>query len=205
MRDDEPTIWKFDELDSTNDLAKSLLQGAVSFSDWTTPCVVVAERQTKGRGRRERCWYSWDGALTFSVAAKWSDFNLTRRESPILSRRVADAVAETAREIAARFAASDVAARFVVKEPNDVYYAGKKFAGALIESPNSQDVVVGVGVNVFNRAQDAPSALQRPTISLADVLDATRVKSVDLRKDFLLLFWKKLFGRQLIDESRAES
>lgn len=186
-------IWRFDELASTNDAAKDALKDERGFYDF--PCVFLAERQTAGRGANGHTWASWRGALTFSLAARWSDFKLTRRESSVLSIRVADAVAETMREITRREGV-DVGTRVVVKAPNDVYCDGRKASGVLIESPNPRDVVIGVGVNIFNRASDAPEELRARIISLVEILREERAeKYEELRESFLNLCLAKILSR----------
>lgn len=155
-------LW-LETVGSTNDWAKDWIRAADASS--ATPFWVGAERQTAGRGRGEHRWAAWDGALTFSLIARWRDFRLTRRESAELSLRVADAVASTAREFAPN-------AEIWVKPPNDVYVGDRKLAGILIESPNAEFVVVGVGVDVGNRATEAPPELRERVVSLAELIDA---------------------------------
>lgn len=153
-------LW-LETVGSTNDWAKDWVRTANEGT--ATPFWVGAERQTSGRGRGDRLWAAWDGALTFSLIARWRDFRLTRRESAELSLRVADAVASTAREFAPN-------AEVWVKPPNDVYAAERKLAGILIESPNAEFVVVGVGVNVGNRSTEAPPELRERVVSLAELV-----------------------------------
>lgn len=161
------------EVGSTNDWAKERIRDGRA----ATPFLIGAERQTAGRGRGDHSWAVWEGSLTFSLAARWSDFALTRRESAELSLRVADAVASTAREFAPN-------AEIAVKPPNDVYAAGRKLAGILIESPNAEFVVVGVGVNAGNRSDFAPEELRRRVVSLVELtgepfdVDAVRAEFV---------------------------
>ncbi|MBQ5790528.1 MAG: hypothetical protein IIW01_09575, partial [Thermoguttaceae bacterium] len=126
-----------------------------------------------GRGRGDHSWAAWNGALTFSLAARWRDFRLTRSESAELSLRIADAVASTAREFAPN-------AEIWVKPPNDVYVRDRKLAGILIESPNAEFVVVGVGVNVGNRSADAPEELRERVVSLAELSDAQAESGFDV-------------------------
>lgn len=163
-------LW-LETVGSTNDWAKDWIRAAVEkgrgrAGATETPFWVGAERQTSGRGRGEHIWAAWDGALTFSLIARWRDFRLTRRESAELSLRVADAVAATAREFARPNA------EIGVKPPNDVYAEGRKLAGILIESPNAEFIVVGVGVNVGNRSNDAPSELRERVVSLAELAES---------------------------------
>jgi len=191
-----PPIWRFDELRSTSDAAKSALGGErVTSEEPRFPCVFVAERQTAGRGTNGRSWASWRGALTFSLAARWSDFNLTRQESSVLSIRVADAVAETVREITRR-SGLEVGTRVAIKAPNDVYCDGRKFSGVLIESPNPRDVVVGIGANIFNRSSEAPEELRAQVVSLVEILHEERSeKYEELRENFLTVCLDKMLAR----------
>ena len=53
----------FDELPSTSDYALT----NVDHLAGRLPALIVARRQTKGRGRGDRAWYAADGALTFSI------------------------------------------------------------------------------------------------------------------------------------------
>lgn len=161
-------LW-LETVGSTNDRAKDWIRAADAAA-LETPFWIGAERQTAGRGRGEHTWAAWSGALTFSLIARWRDFRLTRRESAELSLRIADAVAETAREFAPT-------AEIWVKPPNDVYVGERKLAGILIESPNAEFVVGGVGVNVGNRSTEAPPELRERVVSLAEAVDAAAEKS----------------------------
>ena len=163
-------LW-LETVGSTNDWAKDWIRTATAATE--TPFWVGAERQTAGRGRGDHTWAAWNGALTFSLIARWRDFRLTRRESAELSLRVADAVAETAREFAP-------SAEIWVKPPNDVYVRDRKLSGILIESPNAEFVVVGVGVNVGNRSTDAPEELRDRVVSLAELSDESTESAFDV-------------------------
>ncbi|MBR4833748.1 MAG: biotin--[Thermoguttaceae bacterium] len=174
-------LW-LETVGSTNDRAKDWVRSA---NGARTPYFIGAERQTAGRGRGDHSWAAWDGALTFSLAARWNDFRLTRRESAELSLRVADAVASTAREFAP-------GAEVSVKPPNDVYARGRKLAGILIESPNSEFVVVGVGVNVGNRSTDAPEELRSRVVSLAELADSESFDVDAVRAEFAILAVRRM-------------
>lgn len=163
-------LW-LETVGSTNDWGKDWIRAANAATE--TPFWVGAERQTAGRGRGDHSWAAWNGALTFSLIARWRDFRLTRRESAELSLRVAEAVASTAREFAP-------SAEIWVKPPNDVYVRDRKLSGILIESPNAEFVVVGVGVNVGNRSTDAPEELRDRVVSLAELSDAQAESAFDV-------------------------
>lgn len=113
------------------------------------PTMLLAEKQTAGRGRAGRTWHMEPGkTLTFSLAWK---FALPVGQLPGLSLVVGVAIAET-------LAAWDVDAR--LKWPNDVLKDGHKLAGILIEAsaekgqlPPSAWAVIGVGLNLQTSAQ----------------------------------------------------
>jgi len=104
-------------------------------ADDTQPCLLVAEHQTRGRGRLGRTWQSSPGAsLTFSLSlpfspADWSGLSL--------------AVGVSAAE------ALHPAIR--IKWPNDLLVDDRKLAGILVEASGEIQgpsvAVVGVGVN----------------------------------------------------------
>ena len=109
------------------------------------PCLLVAEHQTRGRGRLGRGWTSSPGAsLTFSLALP-----LAPRSWAGMSLAVGLALAE----------ALDDAdpPRLMLKWPNDLWLAdgpgrGRKLGGILIETVSvggRRMCVVGVGLNVL--------------------------------------------------------
>ena len=52
-----------EEVDSTNDLARRLVEaGSIEV-----PALVLADKQTQGRGQGANTWWSDDGSLTFSL------------------------------------------------------------------------------------------------------------------------------------------
>ncbi len=132
-----PLVW-VGELGSTNDLARMLVAAGSQEG-----AVVVADRQTRGRGRQGRVWASPAGGLWCSVILYPS------ADSPqgLLSLAVAVAVAETVEQFVAEPAG--------IRWPNDVEIAGRKVAGILIEATGAA-VVVGVGINVGVELQAMP-------------------------------------------------
>ena len=134
----EARIHHYAELDSTMNPARSLARDhCPAFS------VVIAERQTRGRGRLDRRWLSDEGGLYFTVV-------LRPAISPLLSARInlhtCLVMVETLREHLGVSAA--------VKWPNDILVQNRKLAGMLAEMEIAQDTVkfinVGLGVNVNN-------------------------------------------------------
>lgn len=126
-----------DETGSTNaDVAAAARAGAAEG------LVVVAERQTAGRGRFDRRWESPPRAgLTLSVLLR------PDRISGWLPLLAGVALAETVQRLGALDA--------VLKWPNDLLIDGRKCAGILAESVGD-GVVVGVGLNVTLREDELP-------------------------------------------------
>jgi BirA family biotin operon repressor/biotin-[acetyl-CoA-carboxylase] ligase len=145
-------IHFFPELESTNDEAHRLADMAGALHGE----VVIAELQTKGRGRRGRAWVAPAGkSLAFSVILRPS---LPPTRAPELTIAAAVAVCEASRELGAHSAR--------IKWPNDVECRGRKLAGVLTElraeSERIRHVVLGVGFNASLEMHDFPEEL-RPT------------------------------------------
>jgi BirA family transcriptional regulator, biotin operon repressor / biotin---[acetyl-CoA-carboxylase] ligase len=137
-----------DATGSTNDAARSLAGDGAPHGT-----VVVAERQTAGRGRQGRSWTAPPGrALTLSVLLR-----LDAARLDLLPLAAALAVCEACERAVA------VACR--VKWPNDVWIDERKAAGILIEArPQEGWAVVGIGLNVDTpRAELAPELRESAT------------------------------------------
>jgi BirA family biotin operon repressor/biotin-[acetyl-CoA-carboxylase] ligase len=150
----------FEETDSTNTRALELL---VSNPDIATPHLIVADTQLSGRGRGSNQWWSASGSLTFSVIINFSKIGWSTEQKPLLPLLTGLAILRTGQFVLPQ-------EDFSVKWPNDVYLAGRKLAGILIEvsatSPNH--AVVGIGLNVNNQFENAPEELRESGISLAE-------------------------------------
>ena len=115
---------------------------------------IVTDHQTEGRGRLGRIWEDVPGrALLMSV--------LLRPEAPMplwpeLSLVAGEAVAAALRE---------TGVDATLRHPNDVVIAGRKLVGVLPEASSGR-VVLGIGVNVNQTADELPSDTAKPPTSL---------------------------------------
>lgn len=133
------TVEVLPEIDSTNtELMRRCRTGPLE------PTLLVAERQSAGRGRLGRQWHTPPGsALTFSLALQLAPANWAG-----LSLAVGTSLAESLGQTSG--------ADIRVKWPNDLWLGEHKLAGILIEtagtgqaqSPAARCVIVGVGINL---------------------------------------------------------
>ncbi|MDD3588188.1 MAG: biotin--[acetyl-CoA-carboxylase] ligase [Thermoguttaceae bacterium] len=163
-------VYHFSSIPSTNDWAHQYLTEHRLAADETI--LVVADRQTAGRGRGNHQWWSPDGLLAISLLMSWNQLGFSRETSPALSEHVARAVQKALvkqLDLTNGEKTSNLQADVIIKKPNDIYIYGKKIAGILIESPNIHDVIIGIGINVNNDISDAPVELRNLIISLKDI------------------------------------
>ncbi len=134
--------------------------------------VVIAEKQTAGRGRLGRTWLSPEGSLAMSVILKPSLNNLPQLVM-VASLAVVRAISKV----------TGLETR--IKWPNDVLIKGKKVCGILIESEVKGGIVnfsiIGIGLNVnfnplaFPEISDIATTLSHDTateISKAELISA---------------------------------
>ncbi|NMC26576.1 MAG: biotin--[acetyl-CoA-carboxylase] ligase [Syntrophomonadaceae bacterium] len=152
----------FTEIDSTNNYARKL--AAENYPEGT---VVVADKQSAGRGRRGRSWYSPEGeGLYLSL--------ILRPRIPLqdLSRLSMVAAAALATTLEEEFGLEPQ-----IKWPNDILINGRKVAGILTEAVTDMDgieyIVTGIGINVNNEVEEFPDDFRTPATSLRKELGQT--------------------------------
>ena len=164
-----------DSLPSTNDRAKQ----CAAENPGPLPLLIIADRQTAGRGRRDNHWWTGTGGLAFSLLIEARQFGLKRSRSPMVALAAALAVVNTVRQLLGSHTVG-------IHWPNDVFVAGRKLAGVLVEVPSDRLCVVGIGINTNNTLADAPPELRRTAATLFDLTgtrhDHTEVLSTLLRR-----------------------
>lgn len=159
------SVELFDSLPSTNDHAKGQ---EVAFDQ--LPRLIVAEKQTAGRGRGSNSWCSDEESLTFSLMFSLREQGIPPELLPMLSITAALTVCDAIHHIAET--------RATIKWPNDIYLGDKKCAGILIESPRPDEVIIGVGLNLG-------SSPIEEAIALADVSEKETIEPEALLVGFL--------------------
>lgn len=148
-------IRVFQETTSTNDVIEKLARDGVKEG-----VVVMAESQTKGRGRLGRKWLSpTRKGLWFSVLLR-----------PALRPQEATQLTVASATALRRAIASSTGLKPEIKWPNDILIGGRKVAGILTELNAEVDrvkyVILGIGVDVNLNAGDFPSELRKTATSL---------------------------------------
>ena len=142
---------RFSELPSTNDEAKKYVEESGEL-----PALIMAERQSAGRGRLGRSFYSCDNTgLYMTLVFKAPDF-----EERCL--RITSLAAVSAVEAIRRLFGLKVEIKWV----NDIYLYSKKAGGILAESffvDGERYIALGFGINLYT---DFPDELKGIAISL---------------------------------------
>ncbi len=150
-------IHYFEETDSTNTQANRLLAEGEE-----TPFVVIAGRQTAGRGRRGREWYSADAGNLYLSLALRPQLTPARMQRFTLWMGLATCLA--IKEIC------NIELR--LKWPNDLHWQGKKVAGMLTEARSDSEhlieLVFGIGLNVNGVTDEFPPEVRAVASSLRE-------------------------------------
>ncbi|HUJ42235.1 MAG TPA: biotin--[acetyl-CoA-carboxylase] ligase [Opitutaceae bacterium] len=145
------------EVDSTNDEAERQLAAGR-----TTPFVVLARRQSRGRGRFGRVWHSEDNGNLYASFAFRPQLVPGRMQTLTLW------MGANLCELVANFCHIEPG----IKWPNDLYFAGRKLGGMLtearIDADQIRDLVFGLGLNVNSARTVLPAALAAQATTLAD-------------------------------------
>ena len=166
-------IYILDEVDSTNNYAKELIkQGA---RDGT---IIIADRQTGGRGRMGRKFESPKGAgLYFSVILRRK---ITMEQTQVITAAAAVAVAEAIENVCG--------AETKIKWVNDILINDKKVCGILtegsvgFETRTLDAAVIGVGINCFRTreyiSEDVKKIMTNIQIETGKIIDRNLLTSV---------------------------
>jgi BirA family biotin operon repressor/biotin-[acetyl-CoA-carboxylase] ligase len=180
---------------STNLLARRIVNECIENELSLPQAIIVAREQLAGRGRNQRTWSSPAGKGIYATAL----LTRTSGELPLLPLEIAVMVASYLHEV------FGIDAR--VKWPNDVYAAGKKIAGILIEARIQEErayLSIGIGVNVEPVTDDSRPhsvairelsardfrGLDEATVAFIEHIDEQLSRPVD--RDSIIAAWRKL-------------
>lgn len=156
-------------IDSTQDRARELATNLGTAI--TVPGVVVANEQLAGRGTGDRVWVAPSGT---SLLASWI-FPLAASARSLPGTASLLAGVAVVRALDALGVTGSM-----LKWPNDVQFAGRKAAGVLAHATSGglPTLVIGIGINVHQSAEEFPEALRKRSTSLA--LEDGRVDRLEL-------------------------
>lgn len=164
----------FEVTGSTNDEALRWASAGAADS-----CLVIANQQTRGRGRLGRRWFTAPGSgLAFSlvILPSMAEQARTSNFTALGALAVCQAI-ETLTEIPAQ-----------IKWPNDILLQKKKTAGILVEAnwlgDTIQNLVIGIGVNVGVKSVPPPGELFFPATCLEEAAGKP-VDRLDLLREIL--------------------
>lgn len=170
----EYTIIEFKSLDSTNNKGKEI---GLKAKEGT---IILAEEQTKGKGRLGRSWHSTKGKdILMSIVLKP---NITPSN---IHKITLIGIAAVNRAI------KDMKIDSQIKWPNDIIIDGKKVAGILTEASSRSNkinyIILGIGINVNSNIEDIPKELQNKSSSLK-ILKGSDIDKEKLIRDVLHRF-----------------
>ncbi|MDO8433181.1 MAG: biotin--[acetyl-CoA-carboxylase] ligase [Candidatus Binatus sp.] len=149
-------IHYFEEIDSTQNFAREL-----AANDAAEGTVVIAEKQSAGRGRMGRTWHSPSGVNLYATIILRPTISLAEVSKLSLVAGVAAA------EALEREAVGIVA----LKWPNDIWLRGRKAGGIIAEALSDShqqlsSVLLGIGININLTVDDLPAELRDKATSL---------------------------------------
>lgn len=182
-------IIKLDEVDSTNEFCKRY---AVEED-----IIVIANRQSAGKGTKGRSFASADGGLYVSVMKRFLNFPAANAFKIMVNSCVA--VCKTLEYFGAQPC---------VRWANDVLVNGKKICGTLIENTFSGGEItrsiVGMGININNELpqelKDIAISLKQATERSYDLVEIEKVFINFLKNNYEIADYKKyikFFGKEV--------
>ena len=180
-------ILHFDVVDSTNEVLKRLAEQGAGEGQ-----IVVAEGQSAGKGRRGRSFSSPKGKgiyFSYLLRPKKLDTSVST-----LTPRAAVAAARAIQKV------SGICPQ--IKWVNDLVIHGKKVCGILTEMAMDEGmiryVILGIGINVNQEAEDFPEELAEIATSLS--LEAGRTFSRETLTEALVKELDEMWGATEIRE-----
>lgn len=154
-------VVSFQVVDSTNDQGKQL--GKEGCPHGT---LVLADEQSKGRGRRGKVWESPQGTGIFMSLVLRPTFS--PNIAPMLTLVMAYSIGRVLKQLSAQYPLLK-SNSVQIKWPNDIIVNGKKVCGILTEMSLNKEqvdyVIIGVGINVNMEA--FPREIEEMATSLA--------------------------------------
>ncbi|MDL2317562.1 biotin--[acetyl-CoA-carboxylase] ligase [Eubacteriales bacterium OttesenSCG-928-A19] len=179
-------VRRLDTVDSTNLYARKWAREGAPHG-----AVVIADRQTAGRGRRGRGWLSPSGTgLWLSMVVRP---DIPDEAYPLLPLAAALATADACEAV------SHIPVR--IKWPNDLIAGGRKIVGILAER-EGDSAVIGIGINVRHQLSDFPPEFRDRAGSL-EMASGEPISLPELEHELLYSLEAHLFSPSVFPEYAA--
>ena len=176
-------IYYIEETDSTQNFALQIAQNKKENGT-----IIIAQKQTHGRGRLNRKWISPKGGIWFSIILQP---NFTIEESVLLPIVTAIALSNAIQK--------SLKVKTNVKWPNDITLNRKKVAGIIIDasfqSNYIENIIIGVGINYKIKSKELEKKIMNtPNFYGVDSLlnETQNDHPITLVKDFIHQLEKKI-------------
>ena len=130
-----------------------------ALNDAQTGTLIIAENQEKGRGTKNRSWFSAPRSLQFSLILRPES---SKNTLEALTQITLSAIAKTIEEV--------THLKAIIKQPNDIMVNQKKVCGLLIETVHRgtdlECIILGIGININALKEDFPEELHDICTSL---------------------------------------
>ena len=170
----------FESIDSTNTEAKRQIVDGIRQD-----LLIVSSKQTAGRGRNTRTWFSPEGGLYFSLVVRP---RLGPQFAPLASLLCGVAVAKGLQSLGVE--------HVQLKWPNDVLVVENKIAGILNElvtiDPVDSWMILGIGINQNITHTDFPEEIAGTSTSVQEILGIETSPEVRLENKNSLNFGQDL-------------
>ena len=176
-------IYYLEEVDSTQNFASQIAQNKIEHGT-----IIIAQKQTDGKGRLNRKWVSPNGGISCSIILHPT---FTIEDSMLLPIVTSIALSSAIRK--------STNLKTNVKWPNDITLNGKKVAGMLIDasfqSNTIESIIIGIGINYKINPKDVEKKLKKTSnfYGVATLLNKSETdNAVILIKNFINELEKKI-------------
>ena len=167
-------IFKFKKVESTNNSAIRIIKN--TNTDYG---MIIANKQTSGRGQYGKKWISYNGNLFVSFFYKFDHLTVSLKQiTKINSLLVKKLLSVYYKK------------KITFKKPNDLLIDKKKICGILqekISKLNKKYLIVGIGINLIKN----PNLKNYPTTNLSELLNK-KVSKNKIEKQLKKIFEIKL-------------
>ena len=167
-------IKKFKTVKSTNDIAMKLIKNSDN-----RPTLILAEKQTRGRGRVGKKWISQKGNLFFTIFFKLDQKKINFKQFAILNAFLVK-----------NLFSKKFSEKIKIKWPNDLLFNKRKFCGILQEIISFDQfnfLIVGIGLNT----NIAPQNKSFKSTCLKNII-RKKISNQIILKQILLMYEKFL-------------